>query len=289
MLLVTGATGNLGRKIIGNILQMQVDIKAIVAATHRPESEEAIQIAKAGIEVRHLDFMDPVGIDAALQGIHKMLILSTWDTNDLRVKQHSNAVEGAVKAGVRHIIYTSFINASPDSLFEHNTQVHAVTEAKIRATGIPYTFLRHGLYAESTMMDLQQTLATGKLFRGGGDAKISFIGRDDLAFSSATVLTSEGHTNAVYTETGPEAITYDEVAKLMSKAFGRPIDHVDLSPERWYEHALGMGFPEPTARASKSNVLAVRAGEIGTVTRDYEKITGRAPRSFSQLLADDRE
>jgi NAD(P)H dehydrogenase (quinone) len=213
--------------------------------------------------------MDPASIDAALRGVHKMLMISTWDTNDLRVKQHGNAVEGAGRAGVRHIIYTSFINASPDSLFDHNTQVHAVTEAKIRATGITYTFLRHGLYAESTMMDLPQTLAAGKLFRGGGSATISFIGRDDLALSSAAVLTSEGHENAIYTETGPEAITYAEAAKLMSEAFGCSIEHCDLTPDQWYKQALNMGFPEPTARASRSNVLAVMAGEMGIVTHDY--------------------
>jgi NAD(P)H dehydrogenase (quinone) len=289
MLLVTGATGNLGRGIIDNILRMPLDRKMIVAATHRPESDAARQIAEAGIEVRRLDYMDPASIDAALRGIHKMLMISTWDTNDVRVRQHANAVDGAVRAGVQHIIYTSFINASPDSLFDHNAQVHAVTEAKIRATGITYTFLRHGLYAESTMMDLQQTLTTGKLLRGGGNARISFIGLDDLAISSATVLISEGHENTVYTETGPEALTYAEVAKLMSGAFGRFIEHVDLTPEQWYEHALSMGFPEPTAHASKSNVLAVRAGEMGTVTCDYEKITGRMPRSFRQLLAENRD
>lgn len=289
MLLLAGATGNLGRGIIDNLLRMPIDKKTIVAATHRPDSEQARQIAEAGIEVRRLDYMDPVSIDAALQGIRKMLMISTWDTNDLRVKQHTNAIDGAVRAGVRHIIYTSFINASPQSLFDHNSQVHAVTEAKIRSTGLTYTFLRHGLYAESTMLDLKQTLATGKLLRGGGDAKISFIGRDDLTVSAATVLTNDGHENAIYTETGPEAITYGEVVALMSEAFGRPIAWVDATPEEWYEQALSIGFPEATARASMSNVRATRAGEMSTLTHDYEKITGCVPRTFRQLLAENRD
>jgi NAD(P)H dehydrogenase (quinone) len=135
MLLLTGATGNLGCGIIENILTMGVDRHLIVAGTHRPDSKAALQIAKAGIEVRRLDYLDSASIDIALRGVRKILMISTWDTNDVRVKQHANAVEGAVRAGVQHIIYTSFINSSPDSLFDHNTQVHAVTEAKIRATG----------------------------------------------------------------------------------------------------------------------------------------------------------
>jgi NAD(P)H dehydrogenase (quinone) len=290
MLLLTGVTGNLGREIINNLLKMPVDKKSVITATHRPESEEAKQIADAGFEVRRLDYNDPASLDSALQGVHKMLMISTWDTNDLRVKQHANAVDGAVRAGVQHIVYTSFINASPHSLMDHNTQVHAVTEEKIRSTDLAYTFLRHGLYAESTMMiDFKQTLATGKLLRSGGDAKSSFIGRDDLAVSAATVLINDGHENAIYTETGTEAITYSEVAAAMTEVFGKSIEFVDLTPEQWYEHILKMGVPEPVARTSISSVKASRAGEFSLLTDDYETITGRKPRTFKQLLADNRD
>jgi NAD(P)H dehydrogenase (quinone) len=290
MLLLTGVTGNLGREIINNLLKMPVDKKSVITATHRPESEEAKQIADAGFEVRRLDYNDPASLDSALQGVHKMLMISTWDTNDLRVKQHANAIDGAVRAGVQHIVYTSFINASPHSLMDHNRQVHAVTEEKIRSTDLAYTFLRHGLYAESTMMiDFKQTLATGKLLRSGSDAKSSFIGRDDLAVSAATVLINDGHENAIYTETGTEAITYSEVAAAMTEVFGKSIEFVDLTPEQWYEHILKMGVPEPVARTSISSVKASRAGEFSLSTDDYETITGRKPRTFKQLLADNRD
>ena len=110
-----------------------------------------------------------------------------------------------------------------------------------------------------------------------------------LAVSAASVLINDGHEDAIYTETGPEAITYSDVAATMSEVFGQPIEHVDLTPEQWYEHILKMNVPEPVARTSMSFVKATLAGEFGILTDDYERITGRKPRTFKQLLADNRD
>lgn len=288
-ILVTGANGNLAGAVIQNLQAIQSDHNDLAVGTRNPDSDYARGLAAAGITVKPLDFMDADSVLQALQGIDRVLLISTYDTNDIRIKQHRTVVDMAAQAGVKHIVYTSFINASPDSAFEHNAQVHAPTEAMIMASGLDYTFLRHNLYSEYLLIDLKETLATGRLQRGGGEARISFIGRDDLGVSAARVLAGTGHTNRIYTETGPEAITFAEAAAVMSEVFERPIEHIDLTPEQWYQKAIGMGYPESMARATMSNVIAARNGEFSTLSPDYQQITGRPARTLRQLLLDNRD
>ncbi|MBF8269835.1 MAG: NmrA protein [Gammaproteobacteria bacterium] len=287
-LLVTGANGNLAGAVIENLRAILPDRKFLAVGTRNTDSAYARQLAAAGITVRHLDFMNAGSVTAALAGIDRMLMISTYDPNDIRIQQHRTAIDAAVKAGVHHVIYTSCINADPASAFEHNSQVHAPTEAMIKASGLQYTFLRHNLYTEFLLMDLKETLTSGQLQRGGGGARIAFIGRDDLGVSAARVLAGDGHGNVIYTETGPEALSYTEAAAIMSEVFERPIKYVELTAQQWYQRSMGMGYPEPVARASMSNVIAASKGEFSTVSRDYEKITGRSARSVRQLLLDNK-
>ena len=289
MILLSGANGHLAGAIINNLLHIIPDKKQIAVGTRNTKSEFAQGLGHAGVSVRYMDFNDPDSLESALAGVRKALIISTWDSNDERIRQHRNAVDAAVGAGVQHLIYTSFMNASIESAFEHGSRVHAPTENMIKDSGLTYTFLRHNLYAEYLLTDLKQTLASGKLLRGGGDAKFSLIGRDDLGESAANVLAEDGHENRIYNETGPEALTLAQCAALISEVFGRPVVHVDLSPEAWYEQALTMGYEESMARASTSNIRAALNGEFSMVSPDYESITGHPARTLHQLLMDNRD
>ena len=288
-ILVTGANGNLAGAVIRNLQSILTDINELAVGTRNTGSEYARKLATAGVSVRYLDLMDADSVRNAFSGIDRVLLISTYDLNDVRIKQHRTAIDAAAGAGVRHLVYTSFINATPDSAFEHNSQVHAPTEAMIRESGLEYTFLRHNLYAEFLLMGLKETLATGQLQRGGGNAGVSFIGRDDLGVSAARVLAEDGHANRTYTETGPAAVSYAEAAAIMSDVFDTPVEHIDLSPDQWYEKCLGMGFPEPMARASASNVIATLNGEFSTVSPDYQEVTGTPARPLRQLLMDNKD
>lgn len=288
MILVSGANGNLAGAVIDNLQRLLPDMRELAVGTRNPESARARDLAARGISVRHMDFLDPDSLVQALRGIDKALFISTYDDNAVRLRQHRNAVQAAQDAGLRHIVYTSFINAEPGSAFEHNTQVHAPTEALIRESGLVYTVLRHNLYSEYLVQDLQQTLASGELVRGGGEQRVSFIGRDDLGVSAATVLAGDGHENRVYTETGPEALSMAEAAAILSAVFGAPVRHVNLTPEQWYEHVLGMGLPAPVAGAMASNVRAMLDDEFSQVSPDYATVTGRPARSLRRYLEDTR-
>lgn len=288
-ILVTGANGNLAGAVIQNLQSIMADISDLAVGTRNTGSEYAQRLAAAGVSVRHLDFMDADSVRKAFSGIDRVLIISTYDLNNIRIEQHRTAIDAAINAGIKHIVYTSFINATAESAFEHNSRVHAPTEAMLRASGLEYTILRHNLYTEFLLMDLKETLATGRLQRGGGAAGVAFIGRDDLGVSAARILSGDGHANRIYTETGPAAVTYAEAAAVMSEVFERPIEHIDLSPEQWYQKCLGMGFPEPMARASMTNVIATLNGEFSSVSRDYQTVTGRPARSVRQLLLDNKD
>ena len=289
MILVSGANGNLARAVIDNLIASLGDLSGLAVGSRDIGTDYVRQLASRGISVRKLDFHEPGSVVKALAGIDRVLFISTYEPNDVRIKQHRNAVDAAVQAGVSHVVYTSFINAVPESAFEHNRQVHAPTERMILDSGLHYTILRHNLYTEFLVGDLAQTLKSGRLKRGGGRGRISFIGRDDLGVSAARILTEAGHRDRIYTETGPEAITYEEAAVILSAVFGQPVRYEDLSPEQWFQHSLGMGFPESLARASSTNVRAVLDGEFSTLSDDYAHITGHPARGVRQYLTDNRK
>jgi NAD(P)H dehydrogenase (quinone) len=284
MLLVTGANGNLGGRVVAH-LRTLVGPSGFIAATRNPQSDFAKALETGGVGVRRADFDDPAGLVAAFEGVEAVLIISTYADNSVRLRQNLNALEGAKAAGVRRIVYTSFVNASAGSLAEHNQRVHHPTEQAIMASGLSYTILRHALYADILVNDLDETLGSGILHRAAGTRACAYIARDDLGLSAATVLAGSGHDNRVYTETMPKPMTGDEAARAIGEVFGREIRYQAIPAERWPSYmAEKWGVPEHLARSSLGTLHAIEAGEFDVCSPDYEKITGRKPRSFEEFL-----
>ena len=286
MLFVSGANGNLGGSVIAN-LRTLVGPGEFAVGTRNPDSPFARELASSGVEVRKADFDAPETLAGAFEGVHKALIISTYSDNSVRLQQNLAALEGAKAAGVGHIIYTSFLNAGPESLAEHSQLVHYPTEQAIIASGLAYTILRHALYAEILVNDLDHTLATGALHRCSGDAACAYIGRDDLGVSAATVLARDGHENRIYSETMAETKTGADVAKALSETFGRPIRYQPVSVEEWPAYMTSQwGVPANLAGSAMGTMRAVASGQFDTATNDYEAITGRPPRTLEQFLQD---
>jgi NAD(P)H dehydrogenase (quinone) len=191
MLLVSGANGNLAKSVIGNLLRL-TDPSDILVTTRDPDSAHARELAARGVTVRHGDFDAPETLGPAFAGATRALLISTYADNSERLRQNLAALEEAKAAGVRHVLYTSFLGAGPDALSEHSQRVHWPTEQAIAASGLGYTILRHALYADILVGDLDDTLATGVLRRCGGAAACTYIARDDLGLSAATVLAGGG-------------------------------------------------------------------------------------------------
>jgi NAD(P)H dehydrogenase (quinone) len=154
MLMVTGANGNLGGQVVANLRSL-VGPAGFVAGTRDPSTTFARELAASGVQVRHTDFDDPSTLTAAFEGIEAALLISTFAPNSVRPRQNLNAIEGAKRAGVRRLVYTSFAGASPTSRADHSVEVHWPTERALMASGMNYTILRHALYADIMVGDLE--------------------------------------------------------------------------------------------------------------------------------------
>jgi len=283
-LLVTGASGQLGRLVLDALLASgKVAPESIVATTR--DAAKLADYAQKGVTVRTADFDDPASLDAAFAGAGKVLILSTdaLDKPGRRLAQHKAAVAAAKKAGAKHILYTSM--PQPDDSRVTFAPDHLGTEEAIKATGIPYTILRDGWYAENLFMSLPHALQTGSWYTASGNGSLAHITRADTAAAIAGALLSAGNESRTYTLTGTKSHTADEIAAIVSAATGKPLKVVHVTDAQLAEGLKAAGLPEgfiPTVVSFDTNT---REGKIAMVTDDAEKLSGRKPTSFEDFVA----
>ena len=284
-LLVTGASGQLGRGVLRHLLEAQrIAPSRIIAATRNPES--LADLASLGVTVRTADFNDPVSLKKAFEGADRVLIISTGELDlksDRRLKQHQAAVAAAKAAGISHLLYTSMPNPEPGSpvLFAGD---HYGTEQAIKASGIPYTIFRNGWYQENLFMALPHAIASGQWYTSAGDGRIAHAARDDMAAAIAAGLASDSTESTTYTLTGPQAYTTAEIAALVSEVTGKPLEVVQLPDDALTEGVKAAGVPEEFARVIVSFDANTRSGRIAMVTDAVETLSGRKPRSLKQFL-----
>lgn len=283
-LLVTGASGQLGRLVLDALLASGKVAPASIIATTRDTAKLADYAAK-GITVRTADFDDPASLDAAFAGVSRVLIVSTdaLDQPGKRLAQHKAAVAAAQKAGVKHILYTSM--PQPDDSLVTFAPDHLGTEEAIKATGIPYTILRDGWYAENLFMSLPHALETGAWYTATGEGRIAHITRADTAAALAGALLKAGDESRTYTLTGTKSRTAEEIAAVVSEATGKPLKVVHVTDAQLAEGLKAAGLPEgfiPTIVSFDANT---REGKIAAVTGDAEALAGRKPTSFEDFVA----
>jgi NAD(P)H dehydrogenase (quinone) len=285
MLLVSGANGNLARSVIANLLRM-TDPGNILVTTRDPASATARELAARGVTVRHGDFDAPETLGPAFAGATRALLISTYADNSERLRQNLAALEAAKAAGVGHVLYTSFLAAGPNALAEHSQRVHWPTEQAIAASGLGYTILRHALYAEILVGDLDDTLATGVLRRCGGGAACTYVARDDLGFSAATVLAGDRQESRILNETMERSYTGDEVADAITRCFGKPVRYEAVSADDWPAYMTEKwGLPPALAASTIGTMRAIEAGQFDLATDDYRTVTGRSPQTLDEFLA----
>jgi NAD(P)H dehydrogenase (quinone) len=283
MIFVSGANGQFANAVIRNILAAGRGT-SLVVGTRNVDSPYARELAQQGVSVRAADFRQPDLMRRALEGVAKALFIPTYDPNEVRLQQNLNAIEAARAAGVRHVVYASFLRAE-SALVEHSRLVHFPTEQAIRKSGLGFTILRHALYADIVVGDLRDTLASGLFRRPGGTSRSAYISRDDLGISAAQVLLREEPSGHVYTETMEQTYSGVEVASIMAEVFGRPVRFQAVPAEDWPRYMTeNWGVPAELSKSTVGTMQAVEAGEFDVVSTDYQAITGKPARSMRQFL-----
>ncbi|GAS81880.1 SDR family oxidoreductase [Paenibacillus amylolyticus] len=280
--LVTGASGNVGRLVVDWLLENYNG--SIIATTRHPE--KLADLAERGVIVRHADFDQPESLDEAFAGAQRLLLISTDAIGiaDIRLNQQTQAVRAAVKAGVNHIVYTSFFNNEPGTA-NVTAADHYFTEQAIKDSGLTYTILRNNLYAENLLQALEQAAERGMYASAIGEGKISYIARQDCAIAAAVAVSSSNNDNKTLNLTGLEAVSGQDIARILSEAVGNPVSYVPLEIPQLVGIYESFHMPKPMAEALASFDAASAKGEYELVTQDFKELTGQNPISIKQFLA----
>jgi NAD(P)H dehydrogenase (quinone) len=283
-LFVTGASGHLGRRVVELLLGKGAG--KIVAGTRKPE--KLADLAQRGVVVRQADFEDPKGLESALAGVDRVLIISTdaIDRPGRRLAQHQAAVAAAVSAGVKHAVYTSMPN--PETSPVVFAPDHLGTEQALKASGVPYTILRMCWYADFLIPTLAPAVASGKLISATGQGGAPYVTREDCAQAAAAALSSTDVSDRTWNVTGPDLVTYADLAKLATELAGRPVTYVPVEPAERVSQLIAVGTPEPIAKMLVSGQMAIAQGKMGTPTPVVKELTGRDPMSVREFLSEHR-
>jgi len=268
---VTGATGQLGRLIVESLLERGVPATEITAGGRA--TEKIADLADRGVTVVHLDYADPASLDTAFGGADVVVLVSSSAVGE-RFTHHSNALAAAQRAGVGRIVYTSIPKATETPMLLAGE--HKATEDAIVASGLPYTFLRNAWYIENYTPQIPVYLEHG-IVGAAGDGKVSVATRADYAEAAAVVASTEGHTGAVY-ELGGESITLTDLAALVSAASGQDVAYTDVDEDTLRGILVSAaGFPEPVAAVFADVDARINAGDLEVTTGDLERLIGHTP------------
>ena len=282
MIVVTGANGQLGRGIVQHLLG-RVSPASIVASVR--DASKAADLTDHGVEVRAGDYAQPNTLRIAFQGADQVLIVSADKLGEEALSLHRAAIDAARDAGASRILYTSHMGARAGSPFLPADQ-HARTEDDLAASGIAYTSLRHGFYAESCLHMIGDGLRTGEL-RTPEDGPISWTARNDLAEADAAILASEGGCwNGITPPlTASEAVTMAQLAAIASEVTGREVLHTVISDDEWRDAQVAAGMPALYADMLLGTFLAARRGDFAATDPTLEKLLGRPPRTMRDVFA----
>ena len=269
MIVITGASGQLGRLVIQSLLT-KVPASRIVAAVRNPQ--KASDLAALGVQIRRADYTDSASLDAAFQGAEKVLLISSSEVGQ-RLAQHRNAIDAAKRAGISLLAYTSLLHADTSPLGLAGE--HVATEAWLAQSGVPFVLLRNGWYTENYLASIPPALQHGAFIGSAGEGRIASAARADYAEAAAVVLTTPGQSGKVYELAGDEAYTLAEFSAELSRQSGKAIPYVDL-PENDYKAALiGAGLPEPIAGLLADSDSGAAKGGLFDDTRQLGTLIGR--------------
>ncbi|MGH3209954.1 MAG: NAD(P)H-binding protein [Trebonia sp.] len=280
MIIVTGATGQLGRQIVEGLLTR---LPAHQVGVSVRDPSKARHLADQGVRVRRGDFTDAASLIDAFEGASQVLIVSVDKMGEECVKQHRGAIDAAVAAGARRILYTSQMGASASSCFQA-CRDHAATEDALRASGVPFTALRNGFYAASAAHFLGQALASGDIALPA-DGPVCWTAHADLAEAAAAILADEGRFDGPTPPlTAPQALDFDDIARLAGSLTGRTFTRTTVPDGEFRQRLTATGVPAEAADQLLGIFAASRAGEFSAADPALATLLGRELTPLSAVL-----
>lgn len=278
MIAITGATGQLGQHVIENLLKA-VPARQIVAIVRNPAKADAL--SKQGITVRQADYTDQTAFTAALNGVEKLLLISSSEVGQ-REPQHKNVINAAKAAGVKFIAYTSLLHAdkSPLGLADE----HVATEKALADSGIPFALLRNGWYTENYLASAPPAIEHGVFIGAAGDGKIAAATRADYAAAAAKVISEDVHAGNVYELAGDSAWTLSELAAELSKQSGKPVVYQNLSEADFAAALKSVGLPAGLADMLADSDTGASKGGLFDDSHTLSKLIGRATTPLAESV-----
>jgi uncharacterized protein YbjT (DUF2867 family) len=275
MILITGASGNVGAEVLKQIVQTGAQVRAAVQSLHKAPAPSP------GLEIAVVNYNEPDTLRVALKDVNRVFLVGP-PTAQLPALER-NATEVIAQSDVQQVVKLSAMGGRESTY----PRQHIESEDYIRSSGVPYTFLRPNGFMQNIINYSGETIRTQNAFYGSeGDGQVSQIDIRDVAAVAVKALTEDGHVGKTYTLTGPKALTNNEVARILSEKLGREIRFINLPPAQLKEALLSAGVPEWNADAVLDLQRLYREGKAATVTRDVQQVSGREPISYERFSHD---
>ncbi|ENB7486741.1 SDR family oxidoreductase [Citrobacter koseri] len=278
MIAITGATGQLGQHVIDTLLKT-VPASQIAAIVRNPAKADAL--TRLGVTVRQADYSDEAAFTAALQGIDRLLLISSSEVGQ-RAAQHRNVINAAIAANVKFIAYTSLLHADRSPLGLHVE--HVETEKMLADSGIPYALLRNGWYTENYLASAPAALEHGVFIGAAGEGKIASATRTDYAAAAARVISEEGHAGKVYELAGDEGWTLSQLAAELEKQSGKKVVYQNLSEADFAAALKGVGLPAGLADMLADSDAGAAKGGLFDDSHTLSALIGRPTTSLAESV-----
>lgn len=267
MILITGATGNVGQELTQQLLDAGQPMRLLTRNAGK------LSALKGQAEIVVGDLGKPETFKDAFDGVERLFLVTA------NTRQDENVLRAAKEAGVRHVVKLSTFEAVDPMMAEH-VKWHREREQLIRASGLAWTFLRPTMFM-STALDWARTIRKeGVFYFPGGEGRVPAVDPWDVAAVAAVALTGTGHQGKAYALTGPEALSFGQMADVLARVLGTPVGYVDIPDKAVGEQMRKAGLPDYVIDGLIGTFAAIRAGRLDSCTGDVEKVTGRPPRSF---------
>jgi NAD(P)H dehydrogenase (quinone) len=287
-IIVSGASGQLGSLVIEELLARDVAPADLILVSRTPDTDHLQAYAARGASVRFGDFNQPESLSAAYEGGDKMLLISINGGGGNRPDLHKAAIDAAARAGVKHIAYTSYVNADRNATSSIAVD-HRRTERILEASGVTWTMLRNQIYANGLVDQAVQIVSEGRYVTHTPEARVAYVTREDCAAAAAAVLATPGHENKAYNITGPEAVGPRELVALASELSGTPVELVALSEAAYREQLAASGMPAAAINGTMSFAAELDSPYLREPSTAVADLTGRPATSVRMLLTENRE